>query len=189
MASEQILKRAFFGGFKRENVIDYIEKLQIQLSDAQKKADYMQNKCKALSKNSDKLNECQNEISTLISENSSLKAEVEKCRQSIDSFNSLLSSNQSVLDGIQKIITESEQSRKNAEELIEKSSQSAKAKKDQSDLIVNLSSSVNNLLNTLNEISGFFKGDESQDDNQFRFDIDGLAKVEEEYLNKMFIAE
>ena len=39
MASDRILKRAVFGGFRRVDVIDYIEKLQIQLSESQKQSD------------------------------------------------------------------------------------------------------------------------------------------------------
>lgn len=184
MASDQILKRAFFGGFKRECVIDYIEKLQLQLSETQNQAELYKKKYKSIKKKSDALADCQNRIEVLSSENESLKNEIEVIKSNNYNSSSLFDTKD-----IDTILSDTRQNRVEIEELINKMSGSTDSDSDNSDLIQKLIISSEKLLNTLNRIDYGSEFEDIKDENQFRFDIDGLEKVEEEFLNKMFIDE
>ena len=71
MDSERILKKSMFGGFKREDVIDYIEKLQAENSTlAQEVRDLS-------SRNAD-INELKNEIVSLKEQNEKYRLEFEE---------------------------------------------------------------------------------------------------------------
>ena len=96
-----------------------------------------------------------------------------------DTLNS--SSNTAYIDDIKQVILNADESIKNAEKLLIESSD------NESD--IQLLESVGSLLQVINKISSMLDIDLSEDENQFRFDIDGIEKVEEEYLNKMFIDE
>ena len=184
MASDQILKRAVFGGFKRECVIDYIEKLQLQQSETQKQADILQKKCRSLNKKADALADCQKRIDVLSSENESLKSEVERVSaQSTDS--SVISDS----EDIKSEISDTRQIRIEIEKLIKQLSESGDSESEESKLIAQLSTATDSLLKTLNRIDYGYDTDDSEDENQFRFDIDGLEKVENEFRNRIFIDE
>ena len=180
MASEQVLKRAVFGGFRRENVIDYIEKLQIQLSESQKTADAAQRKCQILNKKADAFNDSKKIIDNLSSENTVLKAELDNSFHNTSGTFSDLSD----INDIKSVIINAEESVKNAENLLNELSDASENKSNHQ-----VSETIDSLLQVIYKISSLLDIDFTEDDNQFRFDFDGIEKVEEEYLNKMFIDE
>jgi chromosome segregation ATPase len=183
MASEQILRRAVFGGFKREDVIDYIEKLQIQLSEAQQTAGSTK---KESVKNTDACVVLKKTVKEKDSAIDSLKSEIEKLNGEIDCNQNTIhllsveiSSKQSILDSIKSSCEEFEQNR----EVINKLFNSDAVK--ESDIYID---ALNSLINCFESVFSNFEK-EPEDEDQFKFDYDGLEKVEEEYLNKMFITE
>lgn len=179
MASEQILKRAVFGGFKREDVIDYIEKLQIQLSDSQKKTDSLRKKAKASEKLKKSVEEKDSIIDSLNNEIEQLKNENDTNQQTIYLLNDSISSERTVFDNIKKTCAEFEEKRSEIDEVL-KTNGSKKSEK--------LTVAVKSLVEYLDSISSNFEK-ETNDEDQFRFDIDGLAKVEEEFLSKKISEE
>ena len=68
-------------------------------------------------------------------------------------------------------------------------SESVDSESEESKLITQLSTATDSLLKTLNRIDYGYDTDDSEDENQFRFDIDGLEKVENEFRNRIFIDE
>ncbi len=75
MSKDKILKKAAFGGFKKEDVIDYIEKLQQEMVDLKREA----SDCAAYKREADALRvqnaENEKTIASLQAENDGLKAE------------------------------------------------------------------------------------------------------------------
>ncbi|MBQ6264284.1 MAG: hypothetical protein IJK60_02415 [Clostridia bacterium] len=172
MASGQILRRAFFGGFKREDVIDYVEKLQIKLSDSQKTAESLRLKADNVDKNESVICSLNNEIEKLRIEN-------DTNQNTIQSLNERIISEQAVFDNIRNICDEFEKNRSDFENLIN----STNLKKTDK-----LTDALKSLIVYLDSVSSNFDTDYF-DNDQFRFDVDGLTKVEEEFLSKKFSEE
>ena len=87
MASDQVLRRSLFGGFKRADVIDYIEKLQIELDNTQKtlvKVQKQNKKLKKLESENEKTGQLQSQVDSLNQTASELQSENENLKREID---------------------------------------------------------------------------------------------------------
>ena len=83
MDSERILKKSMFGGFKREDVIDYIEKLQAENSS-------LAQEVRDLSARAADIDELNNEIVSLKEQNENYRVELEELNELLDDIFILL---------------------------------------------------------------------------------------------------
>lgn len=162
MASNQVLKKSFVGGFKKDGVLNYIEELQAEIVDLKNQLNQKDDEIEKTASLADTIEEKNSEIAMLKNEIEELKQSkqvlieenqeaVEKCKNDYEEKIRLYDSKFAAIEEKVAVIESGCTKLNETEKLV------AKAKADADAIIVNANDAVNNAVAELSDLYNAFK--------------------------------